>query len=244
MADYADALYEGTKSLTTFVVGRQTLAETLDHVAALACEAVPGASVAGLTLLKHGRPTTSVFTDRTSPEIDQVQYDADAGPCLDALKLGEVLRVDSTEGDDRWPDFNKAARERGIMSTLSMPLLVAGEAVGALNLYATEEAAFDQGQEGIAAAFATQASVAVANAQAYWEAKDVGDQLHEAMKSRAVIEQAKGMLMAAQGCNADEAFDLLTKASQRSNRKLRDIAEELVNKAVQRRAASPPTDRP
>jgi GAF domain-containing protein len=244
VTEYADALNEGTKSVTMFVVGRQTLGETLDRVATLACEAVPGAAVAGLTLLKNGRPTTSVFTDPTSPEIDQVQYEADAGPCLDALKFGQVLRVDSTREDDRWPEFRQAAQERGILSTLSMPLIVAGEPVGALNLYARTEAAFDDTQAGIAAAFATQAAVAVANAQAYWEAKDVGDQLHEAMKSRAVIEQAKGMLMAAQGCGPDEAFDLLVRASQRSNRKLRAIAEELVDQAVRRRAASPPSAEP
>ena len=244
MPEYVNALNEGTKALTTFVVGRQTLGETLDQVARLACEAVTGASVAGLTLLKGGRPTTSVFTDPTSPEIDQAQYDADAGPCVDALKTGQVLRVDSTRDDPRWPAFSRAAQERGILSTLSMPLLASGEAVGALNLYARRESAFDDVQEGVAAAFATQASVAVANAQAYWEAKYVADQLHEAMKSRAVIEQAKGMLMAAQGCTADEAFDLLVRASQRSNRKLRDIAEVLVNNAIQRRAASPPIDQP
>ena len=244
MSDFADALNEGTNVLTNFVVGRQTLGETLDQVARLACETVPGASVAGLTLLKDGRPQTSVFTDRTSPEIDQVQYDADAGPCIDAMRLGQILKVESTKEEERWPEFRQAAQERGILSTLSMPLLVAGEAVGALNLYARTERAFDETQEGIAAGFAAQVSVAVANAQAYWEAKDVADQLHEAMRSRAVIEQAKGMLMSAQGCSADEAFDLLVRASQRSNRKLREIAEELVVTTVQRRAAPPATDHP
>ena len=73
MSDFADALNEGTNVLTNFVVGRQTLGETLDQVGRLACETVPGASVAGLTLLKDGRPQTSGCTDRTSPEIDQVQ---------------------------------------------------------------------------------------------------------------------------------------------------------------------------
>ena len=240
MSEFADALNEGLHSLTTFVVGRQTLAETLDRVAALARDTVPGADVVGLTLVKDGRPTTSVFTDPTSPEIDQAQYEADAGPCVYALKSGQILRVDSTEREDRWPDFAKAARHRGIYSTLSMPLLVTSEPVGALNLYGRSEGAFSNGQESVAAAFATQASVAVANAQAYWEAKEVADHLHQAMKSRAVIEQAKGMLMAAQGCGPDEAFDLLVRASQRSNRKLRDVAQELVNNARKRRAAPPP----
>ena len=240
MSDYADALNKGLHSLTTFVVGGQTLGETLNGVAELAVQAVPGADVAGLTLVKDGRPTTSIFTDPTSPEIDQAQYDAGAGPCLEAFNLGEVFRVDSTEGDDRWPEFRAACQHHGIKSTLSLPLLVESQAVGALNLYSHVERGFPEGEEDRAMAFARQAAVAVANAQAYWEAKEIADQLHEAMKSRAVIEQAKGMLMAAQGCGPDEAFDLLVRASQRSNRKLRDIAGELVDKAVRRRAASPP----
>ncbi len=193
MSDYADALNSGLHSLTSLVVGTQTLADTLAHVADLACTAIPGADVAGLTLLKNGSPATPIFTDARSPEIDRAQYDAGTGPCLDAMKLNEVMRIDSTHTEDRWPEFSDAARKHGIQSTLSLPMVVDGESVGALNLYAT-----------------------------------------------AVIEQAKGMLMAAQSCSADEAFDLLVRASQRSNRKLRDIAQELVDKAQYRRGASPP----
>lgn len=85
--------------------------------------------------------------------------------------------------------------------------MVEDQSVGALKLYSRGEASFAEEQEQVGLAFASQAAVAMANAQAYWEAKDVADQLGEAMKSRAVIEQARGILMAAQGCTADDAFD-------------------------------------
>lgn len=195
VTDQADALNEGLHPQTTFVVGRQTLAETLDRVATLACDAVAGADVAGLTLVSKGRPTTSVHTDPTSPEIDEAQYEAYAGPGIDALKRGETLRVDSTESEKRWPEFRGAARQHGILSTLSMPLLVESEPVG--------------GPQSL-------------------------------LQDRAGLRQSTGMLMAAQGCNEDEAFDLLVRASQRCSRKLRDIAQKLVDRARQRRAASPP----
>jgi GAF domain-containing protein len=150
-----------------------------------------------------------------------------------------VYRIESTATDARWPEFSRAAGAKGIKSTLSLPLMVEDEPVGALNLYSREEASFGDDEEQIGMAFASQAAVAMANAQAYWEAKEVADQLGEAMRSRAVIEQAKGILMAAQGCSPDQAFDLLVKASQRSNRKLREIAQDIVSDP-QRRRGEPP----
>ncbi|MDQ6724670.1 MAG: GAF and ANTAR domain-containing protein [Actinomycetota bacterium] len=240
MSDYADAVNEGLTALSTFVVGRSTLGETLDRVAGLACQTVPGTDMVGLTMLRDGKPATAVFTDPLSPEIDQTQYDTGTGPCLDAFRHGRVYRIESTSTDEHWPEFSRAAGAKGIRSTLSLPLMVEDQAVGALNLYSRAEASFGDEQARVGMAFASQAAVAMANAQAYWEAKEVADQLGEAMKSRAVIEQAKGILMAAQGCTADEAFDLLVKASQRSNRKLRDIAVDMVDNPRRRRIEPPP----
>jgi GAF domain-containing protein len=239
-----DSINQGLAALSSFVVGGSTLGETLDRVAVLAVDSVPGADLAGLTLLRDGKPVTAVFTDPTSPEIDQAQYDSGSGPCLDAFRDGLVYRIHSTADDERWPEFSRTAHAAGIESTLSLPLMVEDESVGALNLYSRNPASFDDQDERVGIAFATQAAVALANAQAYWGAKEVADQLHEAMKSRAVIEQAKGILMAAQGCDPDQAFDLLVKASQRSNRKLRDIAQEIVANPQRRHAKPPPTAQP
>jgi len=235
MSEYTDAVNQGLAALSTFVVGHSTLGETLDRVADLACATVPGADLVGLTMLKGGKPTTSVFTDPLSPELDQAQYESGAGPCLAAFRDGEIYRIESTATEERWPEFSRAANAKGIESTLSLPLMVDGQAMGALNMYSKTPKSFDGAAAEIGMAFAGQAAVAVANAQAYWEAKDVADQLGEAMKSRAVIEQAKGILMAAQGCTPDDAFAMLVKASQRSNRKLRDLAQDIVSNPQRRR---------
>ena len=240
MSQYQDGVNQGLAALSSFVVGGSTLQETLDRVAQLACQSVPGTDLVGLTLIKNGKPATAIFTDPTSPEVDQAQYDSGSGPCLDAYRDGTVNLVESTATEQRWPEFCRAAREKGIESTLSLPLMVGPDSVGALNLYSCTPGSFGDHEQRIGMAFAGQAAVAIANAQAYWHAKDVALQLDEAMKSRAVIEQAKGILMASQACDADEAFQLLVKASQRTNRKLRDIAQEMVGTRQRRAIGTPP----
>src|SRR5829696_7891539 len=232
MADYPDHLSEGIAELSRLLVNEEALDDTLQRVADLACRNIGGADVAGVTLLRDGKPTTAVFTDPTSPEIDSAQYETGVGPCLDAFRYQEIFRVPSTTDDERWPPFSQACLEHGIKSTLSLPLGVRGNGIGALNLYACEPAAFTPEEEELGMMFAAQASVALANAQLYDSAYRMTQQLQEALTSRAVIDQAKGILMGRHGVGAEEAFTLLRTASQRENRKLRDLAEELVEQTA------------
>ena len=153
--------------------------------------------------------------------VDSFQYDSDSGgPCLDAYRRQQVFRIDSTTEDPRWPGFAQAAAEAGIMSTLSLPLVVAGDGLGALNIYCREENGFSEADEALARTFASYASVALANARVYWRTQRLADQLEEALSTRGIIEQAKGIIIAEQGCSADEAFQLLVTMSQRSHMKL------------------------
>jgi GAF domain-containing protein len=228
------AIRESVFALSEFFVGEGTLGDTLTRVANLACESVGPADMAGITMLVEGRVRTAVFTDPESPEIDTAQYDTGEGPCLDAFRHQRVYRIDSTANDTTWPAFSALAATHGIVSTLSLPLIARQEGVGALNLYA-RNGSFSAEDEELGAVFATQAAIVLANTQAYWDARHLSEQLGQAMQFRAVIEQAKGVLMATGGRNADEAFQLLVRASQRENRKLRDIALELVERAQQRR---------
>jgi GAF domain-containing protein len=182
----------------------------------------------GLTLVVDGRQRTAVFTDETAPEIDQAQYESGEGPCLQAFEKRQVFRIESTADEQRWPEFAAAAAAHGIGSTMSLPLVVNGRALGAMNVYARRPRAFGQVDQEIGELFASQAAIVLANAQAYWDARGLSERLGEAMKSRAVIEQAKGILMGAQRCAPDEAFDVLVRASQRENVKVRDIATRIV----------------
>ena len=124
----------------------------------------------------------------------------------------------------------------GVLSTLSVPVLTDDESVGALNFYSRTEHGFDAEDETLGTAFAAQAGIVIANARAYWDARALGEQLSQALESRAVIERAKGLLMS-NGLTSDAAFDVLRKASQRQNRKLHQIAVDLVAEAERRATA-------
>lgn len=225
-------LGETLAALSRFFVGDSTVQEALTRVSALTVEAVPGADFVGLTLLVEGRQRTAIFTDPTAPEVDQAQYDSGEGPCLDAFANQQVYAVASTRELGPWPAFRKAALEHGILSTLSLPMVAAGRGVGAMNLYSRIERNFSDADAEVGMVFASQAAIVLANAQAYWDARDLADRLGEAMANRAVIEQAKGILMGAQHCDEDTAFDLLVQASQRENLKLRDIARRIVENTI------------
>jgi len=217
-----------TVDLGAPIVGPESLADALTRVASTAVTGL-GADLAGVSLLtREGRTATLAFTDDTAPEIDQAQYDADRGPCLDAFRSERVQRVDDTDAEERWPEYAEAARAHGIHSSLSLPLIVDGRGIGALNLYARPKRHFGTLSEEFGMAFAGQAAAAVAVGVAYWEKATLVQQLETALASRAVIEQAKGIIMATARCSADQAFNLLREQSQTQNVKLRDVAAELV----------------
>ena len=234
-----EPITEGLAALSRFFVGDGTLKETLERVAHLAQQAIPAADFTGMTMLVEGRARTAVFTDETAAEIDSAQYETGIGPCLDAFRHGEIFRIDDTEKDERWRPFSEAAAANGVRSTLSLPLVANHEGFGALNFYSRTANGFCEDDAEVGMQFATQAAIVLANAQAYWDAHQLSQDLATAMKSRATIEQAKGVLMGAQRCSPDEAFQILVRASQRENRKLREIAEELVNRAQQPLPAKP-----
>ena len=207
--------------------------ETLTRVAHYAEQAVPATAMIGITMLVEGRARTAVFTDEGAPEIDSAQYETGIGPCLDSFRHGKIFRIDDTATDDRWAPFSEAAAANGIRSTMSIPLVANHEGLGAMNFYSPTPNGFSEEDEEVGSQFGVQAAIVLANAQAYWDAHQLSQNLAAAMQSRAVIEQAKGILMGAQRCSADEAFQILVRASQRENRKLREIADEIVRRAQQ-----------
>lgn len=227
-----ERLDDAVRAVGRFLVADAPLGETLRRIADLAVEALPPAAAVGITMLDNQlRPTTAVFTDELAPAIDQGQYEDGDGPCLTAFTDSRVVRVDDTRTViDRWPRFSKDALEHGVSSTLSLPLMAGEDNFGAFNMYAREAGAFSEEDEDAASLFVTQASVVLANARAYWEAFELAAGLRQALTTRAVIEQAKGKLMATEGCTDDEAFAIMVRASQRQNVKLREIARRLVDR--------------
>jgi GAF domain-containing protein len=231
-------LSEAVAALTQYFVGDATMGETLTRVAELATTTVPQAEFVGITMMVDGRVGTYVFTHPTVQEIDRAQYETGDGPCLDAYRDGIVVPIESTETETRWRKFCRVAYDNGILSTISLPMKPSPDrTIGAMNLYAREPYAFGDEDAQIAQMFAQQAAFVLANAQAYWDARELHENLEAAMTHRAVIEQAKGMIMAALGCDEDRAFQVLSQQSQNENIKLREIARRVVDDAARRRGS-------
>jgi len=219
-------------------LARLTLAEhsldtVMETVARLAKSTVPGASEVSVTLLEKGRATTVAATGTLAVAVDERQYARGSGPCLDSIAAGEPVRIDDMRTETRWPGYARDAARDGVGSSLSIPVPVQREISAALNVYSTSEHAFDDSSLELAETFAAYAGVALANMHLYEAQSKVAEQLQAAMQSRAVIEQAKGILMGQRRCSAQEAFDVLVRLSQDKNRKLRDVAQALVDEAAQ-----------
>jgi transcriptional regulator with GAF, ATPase, and Fis domain len=228
-----DPRAKALSALARFQVADGTVGDTLNRIAEITLEAMPSASIVGMTMLGDDeQPTTAIYTNPESPEIDAAQYREGKGPCLDAWRTKRVFRVDRVEEcADEYPAFAAACKEHGVLSTLSLPMISGDVAVGAMNLYADVPEGFSDDDEAMGVDLAGAAGSVLANVSAYWTAFDLSQQLNEAMKTRAVIEQAKGMIMArSPGMTADDAFDLLRTASQRENVKLRLIAQRIVDR--------------
>jgi GAF domain-containing protein len=218
--------------LARVVLSEQTMDGLLERITELAKAVVPGVDSVSITLLTADHATTVVSTGELAKDLDETQYDAGFGPCLDAAQAGSTALVADTRTESRWPDFAKAAAEKGVLSSLSTPIPLQQYSGAAINMYSRETGVFDEPAQDVAASFAGYAGVALANMHLYESTRTLADQLQAAMDSRAVIEQAKGVLMAQHHCTADEAFEMLVKLSQQSNRKLREVAQALVDSAT------------
>ncbi|MFL6240173.1 MAG: ANTAR domain-containing protein [Actinomycetes bacterium] len=216
------------------------LQDVLADVAALATASIPDADGASVASVRNGRAETFAATDGTVRAVDNAQYSVEQGPCVEAGRDGAVHLSQHLPDDSRWPVLADAAAEHGLGSVLSVPIPNGTEApVGTLNLYARRPDAFCDQDTRDAVGFAKYAGYAIASARERDEARTLASQLAEAMQSRGVIDQAIGVLMAREGCDAAEAMETLRRTSQQANRKVREIAELLVASADRRNAAQP-----
>ncbi|MEU6206797.1 GAF and ANTAR domain-containing protein [Micromonospora musae] len=206
----------------------------LDQLVRVAAEVVSPAAGCGMTVRRDGPAFTVAASNDLAARADEIQYGADEGPCLHALHSGRIVEVPDLRRDDRWPRYREHALELGIACSLSLPMTIDGETLGALNLYATEPTAFDAKARRQAVAFAEQSSAALTVILRQAEQALVHQQLTDAMASRSVIDQALGVVMGQQRCTATEAFALLRQASQHRNRKLRDVAAEIITQVTGR----------
>jgi len=207
----------------------EQVSDYLERVVHAVRRHVTGCDEVGVTILSSGRPHTAAYTTVQTLEIDAVQYALDEGPCLDAARHRRENRVDDLLVDDgRWPAFAHECREDGMRSLLALPLVSGSECVGAINLYGWAPNAFDAFDASLVRVAASRCADAVVAVSTLDGIRRLAGQLEQAMASRAVIEQAKGVIMAMRGVPEHEAFEVLRRTSQDRNVKVRELAHQIV----------------
>jgi GAF domain-containing protein len=236
---YSDAVASFTE-LARALAEDESVPEILQSILALILRLVPGCHAASVTVLdEKGVPGTIAATSEETCRMDSRQYELHDGPCLDAARHQQVNRWSLQEAEQRWPDFTSLAEEMGLRSYLSAGLGLAGRPLGALNLSSREADGFDQLDERLMSLFTAPAAAVIVVVRRYSAARGLAAQLEQALRSRAVIDQAIGIIMAESRCNAAAAFATLGRASNNRNMKLRDHAAENVT-----RVGGPPSAGP
>ena len=203
--------------------GEHDPTDTMDKAVRVGLEVVRNAQEAGISLLhRGGRIDSPAVTSDAVARIDVLQYEHDEGPCLDAIRENEVVSSPDVRHDERWPGWGRAAAEEtGLRSMLCFRLFTHGDQLGAINFYSRQVDAFDQDDRDHGLAIASHVSIAIAAAEEI-------DQLKAGLDTRTMIGQATGILMERFGLDAERAFEVLTRLSMQTNRKLRDLAREVV----------------
>ena len=225
---YGD-LVESLTDLARTLTETESVRDTLQSILALALRSVPGCHAASITVFDaKEQPSTIAATNEKTYELDRRQYLLHDGPCMDAARRQQVNRWNMHDAEQRWPEFTHLAEEMGLRSYLSAGLGLAGRRLGALNLSSHDIDGFSQLDEDVISLFTVPAAAAIVVVGRYLQARDLAGQLEQALQSRAVIDHAIGIIMAQSRCDADQAFAMLSRASNNRNIKLRDLATEIV----------------
>jgi GAF domain-containing protein len=213
---------EGFAAIAQKLMASTSEQPTIRRVVELAVETVQQCHVAGVSLRHgNGRVDSPAVTDEVVAKADELQYELQEGPCLDAIRADELYVVGDLANDPRWPRWGPEAARLGLASILSVRLSTPHGVVGALNLYSREKDAFDDDSVQVAYVYASHA------ANALWATREV-EGLRTAMRSRHLIGMAQGMLMERHGLTEDSSFEVLRRYSQMHNVKLRDVAAQVL----------------
>lgn len=240
-ADELD-LYAGLTGLASIVAGAYSVDEMLSQVAHFATQAIPGADGAGVTLIHPGHQELRIQAWSVTTEfvraIDVLQYEqVHEGPCISCMQSRRTAVSGSLGSDRRWPHFGGRVARMGVHSLLALPLTVGDQVIGAINSYAHSRDAFAEHAVALGTQFSVPAAVSVYNAQLLASTRQRTTQLQEALRTRAVIDQAIGIVRSRSGGTEQEAFERLSRISQSEHIKLSEVAERLVEEAVRRARA-------
>ena len=214
--------------LHTLLLEAAGVEEFVEGVAqAAAARIAPDAHVA-IMLKRQGRPTGVASSDERAAQCDEVEFAAGEGPCLTSAETGELIVIQELEGDERWPAWADAARRAGFRSAAAVPRPVREGVDIAINLYSQDPGVWDEGALATAEMYADEVARTLRLCLRSADQAEINEDLKAALASRAVIDQAMGVIMAENRCSSEEAFRILRSASQNRNLKLRDVAAALI----------------
>jgi GAF domain-containing protein len=235
--DLASALTQ----MAGLVLSRETVDTALELVTSLAATTTVGTLGAAVTVVDEHGKRSKAASDAVTERADALQYEFDEGPCLTAWRTGEVVRVDDTSTDGRWPRWNEAASALGVRSVLSAPLLMAPESIGAMKVYCERPRNYGPHDEHVMRLLAAQAAILLANAQSLREARRLSRRLTAALSGRDAVSQATGVLLARGAVNQEDAFATLAATARSSASPLEEVARALVAAVTARNARDPST---
>lgn len=221
--------YEAFDELSRLIVSEHALDSVMTAIAEVGKKLLPSVSEVSVTLVRSGKAETIASTGPLAVQMDERQYSDETGPCLTAAREGQLISLPDAGAAQRYPLFAAAARERGVGSSLSVPVKLPEPVSAGLNMYSDQQAGFPQHDIELAQTLAAYAAMALFNVYLYDSQQRVAEHLEKALGSRGVIDQAKGILMAEHRCTPDAAFERLVDLSQHTNRKLRDVAQQIVD---------------
>lgn len=211
----------------------ETVQHAVDLLAEAARELIPGATGAGVSLVHHGQRTSTGATDELVRRADELQYELSEGPCLSAWSTGRPARSDDTTAPGQaWARWAAAAAAMSIRSCQSVPLIQGRTTIGAMKVYSTQAAAFDDATERALARFAVPAAALLSHVQTSETPRQIRSELSDALQMRDQVGMAKGILMAQLGIDNRAAFQELVARAGRSRRTVADVAAELTRTTV------------
>ncbi|CAM3309998.1 GAF and ANTAR domain-containing protein [Kibdelosporangium persicum] len=231
VTELLDEVRAAMAALTNALETASDISQVLDAVCAEAVRVVPGADMASITEIDDGEARTAASTDDRAVEVDQAQYAVGDGPCLRAAATGKTVRLSLDHASELWPEFTACAKQVGVRSYLAAPLRVDEDLTGAINLFGFGDHGFAEIDSKLLELYVTVVAFGLRTIRRYQQVRELADNLEAAMRSRAVIEQAKGILMATHKIDDETAIQRLINHSQNTNTKLRLVAADFVRKA-------------
>jgi len=227
--------------MSGLLLSRETVDTALQLVTTLAATTTAGTLGAAVTLIDGHGKRSKAASNETVEQADALQYELDEGPCLTAWRTRDVVRIDDTTADGRWPQWCEAVSRLGVRSVLSAPMLVGDESIGAMKVYCERPVNYGPHDEQVLRLLAAQAAILLANTQSLQAARRLSRQLTDALGSRDVIAQATGVLLAQGAAGPEEAFATLAATARRSDRSVEDVARALLAAVTARDSGSTAT---